>query len=118
MKEEWRKLQIEYLWSAALQMHQPVGVEDYVAHAIVAVFALILLSLTLYAWSRRRNFGLLLVSVAFLLFCVKEVMWLLYDYFDFDVAVSQVELVRVLLDLVVLALFFAAIIHRPRKQLE
>ena len=106
---------IEHLLSVALQIHQSVGVEDYLAHSIVAVFALTLFSVTLYAWSRRRAVALMLVSCAFLLFCLKEVLWFVAQTFPSD---SQVDLIRTLLDLVVLGLFFAAIIHRPRKQLE
>ena len=108
-------MEIDYLWSVALQTGQPAGIEVYVAHAAVGVFAAILFLLSLYAWSRRRQIGLLLVSSAFLLFCLKEVLWLLAQTYAIS---SSVDLIRTLLDLVVLSLFFVAITLRPRKQLE
>jgi len=109
------KLQIEYLWVVALQIRQPLEIEDWLAHIVVGFSALVLFSMSLYAWSRRRNFGLLLVSFAFLLFCLKEVLWILSEEVDLGL---PMDLVRVLLDLVVLGLFFVAIAHKPRKQLE
>ena len=57
----------------------------------------------------------MLVSSAFLLFCLKEVLWFVAQIYPSD---SPVDFARTLLDLVVLGLFFAAIVHRPRKQLE
>ena len=87
---------------------------EYLAHAAVGLFAIVLFSLSLYAWSRRRHIGLLLVSSAFLLFALKEGLWFLLRV-DSDISV---DLVRTLLDLVVLGLFFGAITIRPRKQLE
>ena len=108
-------MEIDYLWSVALQTGQPARIGEYVAHAAVGVFAVVLFALSLYAWSRRRHVGLLLVSSAFLLFCLKEVLWLLAQTYAFS---SSVDLIRTLLDLVVLGLFFVAITLRPRKQLE
>jgi uncharacterized iron-regulated membrane protein len=108
-------MQIAYLWSIALQTGQPAGTEAYLAHAAVGIFAVVLCSLSLYAWSRRRNVGLLLVSAAFLLFTLKEVIWVLSQMYNYN---SSIDLIRALLDLVVLGLFFAAITLRPRKQLE
>ena len=104
---------IDYLWTAALEIDQIAELE--IAHVLVAFFAFALFLLSLYAWSRRRQLGLVLVSSAFLLFCLKEVVWLLSEIYDFH---SSVELITVLLDLIVLALFFVAIAHRPRKQLQ
>lgn len=117
MKTEVRvRMQIGYLSSLALQTGQPVGVDLFLAHAAVASFAVVLLSLSLYAWSRRKHVGLLLVSVAFLLFILKEIVWIVsqtYDSFN-----PSLDLTRTLLDLIVLGLFFAAITIRPRKRLE
>ena len=110
------KMQIAYLWSIALQTGQPVGIEVYLAHAAVGCFAVVLFSLSLYAWSRRRNAGLLLVSLAFLVFSLKEVLWTLSQMYSFDSSIT--DLTRTLLDLVVLGLFFVAITLRPRKKLE
>ena len=109
-------MQNAVLWSTVLQTGQSAGAWVYLAHATVGVFATALFSLTLYAWSRRRNVGLLLVSSAFLVFTLKEVIWILPEmYNSFS---SSIDLVRTLLDLLVLGLFFAAVMIRPRKQLE
>ena len=109
-------MQIAYPSSVALQIRSLVGADAYLAHGAVAFFAVALFLLSLYAWSRRRHVGLLLVSLAFLLFTLKEVIWILSQmYNDFS---PSVDLIRTLLDLVLLALFFAAITIRPRKQLE
>jgi hypothetical protein len=105
---------INYLWSVALEVDQIVELGIF-AHVLVALFAFALFLLSLYAWSRRRQTALVLVSSAFLLFCLKELVWLFSDIYDFH---TSVELITVLLDLVVLALFFVAIAHRPRKQLQ
>jgi len=115
VNEEENKLQIEYVCSVAMQIHQPVEIGDYLVHFIVATFALALFSLSLYAWFKRRNFGLILVSSAFLLFCLKEILWFVAQTYPSN---YPIDLTRTLLDLVVLGLFFAAIAQRPRKQLE
>jgi len=107
---------IDHLRSVALQIGQPAGIEVYLAHVAVGIFAVVLFSLSLYAWSRRRHGGLLLVSAAFLLFTLKEVIWILAQMYA--ASVPSIDLIRTLLDLVVLGLFFAAIMIRPRKQLE
>jgi NADH:ubiquinone oxidoreductase subunit K len=109
-------MHIAYLWPLALEAGQTGGALVYAAHAAVGFFAAVLFSLSLYAWSRRRGLGLILVSLAFLLFAVKEVVWVfsqMYNSFS-----PSVDLARTILDLVVLSLFFAAIMIRPRKQLE
>lgn len=109
-------MQVDYLWSAALQIAQPIEAGTYLVHAAVGCFAVVLFSLSLYAWSRRRQVGLILVSSAFLLFTLKEVVWILsqmYGMFG-----PSIDLARTLLDLVVLGLFFVAITLRPRRQLE
>jgi Na+/phosphate symporter len=106
---------IDYLWSVALQADQFVGLGLFAAHVLVLFFAFGLFLLSLYAWSRRRQVALALVSSAFLLFCLKEVIWLLSEIYNLQ---ASVDLITVLMDLVVLALFFVAIAHRPRKQLQ
>ncbi len=73
------------------------------------VFALILFSLSLYAWYRRRQPALVIVSLAFLLFFAKSVLDLL------PLSVSVNEFTRLSMDFVALALFFVAIVVRPRK---
>jgi len=89
---------------------------EILAHAAVGFFAITLCVLSLYAWSRRRHIGLLLVSSAFLLFALKEGVWFVLRVNAYSDA--SVDLVRTLLDLVVLGLFFVAVTLRPRKQLE
>ncbi len=106
---------IDHLCSVALQIDQFVGLGLFAAHALVGFFAFFLFLLSLYAWSRRRQIGIVLVSSAFLLFCLKEVVWVLSEMYDFH---SSVDLITVLMDLVVLALFFIAIARRPRKRLQ
>ena len=94
---------------------------DYLTHAAVGIFAIVLLLLSLYAWTRRRHVGLLLVSSAFLLFALKEGLWFIarvYGFAEMSIADLSVDSVRTLLDLTVLGLFFVAITLRPRKQLE
>ena len=105
----------EYVWSVALQTGQPVGTWVYLAHAAVLCFSIVLFSLSLYAWSRRKHVGLILVTSAFLLFCLKEVLWLVSQMYGFS---SLADLIRTFLDFVVLGLFFVAITLRPRKKLE
>jgi uncharacterized membrane protein len=107
-----------YLLLAALQadqFDQLAGLGTFAAHTLVAFFAFALFLLSLYSWSRRRQVALALVSSAFLLFCLKEVVWLLSETYDFH---SSVDLITVLMDLLVLALFFVAIALPPRKQLQ
>jgi len=105
-----------HVGAVALEAGQSGGAWVYGAHAAVGFFAAVLFSLSLYAWFRRRNVGLILVSTAFLLFALKEVIWVLSQmYNSFN---PSIDLVRTILDLVVLTLFFAAIMIRPRKQLE
>ncbi len=73
------------------------------------IFALILFSLSFYAWYRRRQPALVIVSLAFLLFFVKSVLDLL------PLSMSVNEFTRLSIDFVALALFFVAIVVRPRK---
>jgi len=107
----------DYLWSAALQVDQLVGLGTLVLdlHSLVAFFAFALFLLSLYAWFRRRQVPLALVSSAFLLFSLKEVVSALSEIYNFQ---QSVDLITVVIDFVVLALFFVAISVRPRKQLQ
>jgi uncharacterized membrane protein YcfT len=75
------------------------------------VFGLALFMISLYAWSKRKQPALLIVATAFLLFFAKTVLDVLYP-------TSQlIDLIRPLFDFVALALFFVAIVIRPRKNL-
>ena len=73
------------------------------------IFALILFSVSLYAWYRRRQPALVIVSLAFLLFFVKSALDLL------PLSFSVNELTRLSIDFIALALFFIATVLRPRK---
>ncbi|TMI18781.1 hypothetical protein E6H33_00780 [Candidatus Bathyarchaeota archaeon] len=74
------------------------------------IFALILFSLSLYAWSRRRQPALIMVAAAFLLFFMKTLL-------DYVLPSTTEDVVRVGIDFVALALFFVAIVVRPRRDL-
>jgi hypothetical protein len=75
------------------------------------VFALILFTISLYAWSKRKQLSLIIVATAFLLFFAKTVLDILLP------ASTLLELTRESIDFVALALFFVAIVVRPRKDL-
>ena len=72
------------------------------------IFALILFSLSLYAWSRRRQPALIMVAAAFLLFFMKT-------FLDYFLPSTTEGIVRVAIDFAALALFFVAVVVRPRR---
>jgi hypothetical protein len=74
------------------------------------IFALILFSLSFYAWSRRKQPALIMVATAFLLFFLKTLL-------DYVLPSTTEDFVRVGIDFAALALFFVAIVVRPRKDL-
>ena len=74
------------------------------------IFALVLFSLSLYAWSRRRQPALIMVATAFLLFFMKTLL-------DYVLPSTTEDIVRVGIDFAALALFFVAIVVRPRRDL-
>ncbi len=74
------------------------------------IFALTLSSLSLYAWSRRRQPALIMVAAAFFLFFMKTLL-------DYVVPSPTQDIVRVGIDFAALALFFIAIVVRPRRDL-
>jgi uncharacterized membrane protein YcfT len=75
------------------------------------VFALVLFAISLYAWSKRKQPALIIVATAFILFFGKTVLDVLYP------TSTLIDLIRHLFDFVALALFFVAIVIRPRKDL-
>ena len=75
------------------------------------VFALILFTISLYAWSKRKQLSLIIVATAFLLFFAKTVLDILLP------ASTLLGLTRESIDFAALALFFVAIVVRPRKDL-
>jgi hypothetical protein len=72
------------------------------------IFALILFSLSLYAWSRRKQPALIMVATAFFLFFIKT-------FLDYILPSPTEDFVRVGIDFAALALFFVAIVVRPRQ---
>jgi hypothetical protein len=108
-------LVLDYLMTLVLQVG---GQHGDVADAFrlgTGIFALLLFFLSIFAWSKRRQTALLLVSSAFLLFFFKiivEFLPLAYDLGEF----ASWDLLLVSIDFVILALFFAAIVIRPRRK--
>lgn len=76
------------------------------------VFALVLFLLSLYAWTRRRQPSLLIVSGAFFLFFLKEVLQL------FPEQTNLSSLVPVAIDFGILAAIFIALVVRPERKRE
>lgn len=75
------------------------------------VFALVLFAISLYAWSKRKQPALIIVAVAFLLFFAKTILDVLFP------TSTLLDLSREFIDFAALALFFVAIVVRPRKDL-
>lgn len=75
------------------------------------VFALVLFAVSLYAWFRRKRPGLIIVATAFLLFFAKTVLDVLLP------KSTLLGLTREFIDFAALALFFVAIVVRPRKDI-
>ena len=75
------------------------------------VFALVLFTISLYAWSKRKQPALLIVAAAFLPFFAKTILDVFYP------KSALLDLARPLFDFIALALFFVAIVIRPRKDL-
>jgi hypothetical protein len=75
------------------------------------VFSLILFSVSMYAWSRRKQPALLVVAAAFFLFFTKTPL-------DYVLPSQTLDIVRVGIDFGVLALFFVAIVVRPRRDIS
>jgi len=75
------------------------------------VFALALFAISIYAWSKRKQPALLIVAAAFLPFFAKTVLDVFYS------TSTLLDFARPLFDFIALALFFVAIVIRPRKDL-
>jgi|SRR5208283_1604009 len=76
-----------------------------------AVFSLVLLGVTLYAWHRRgRQPTLLIVSFAFLTFFVKQTLEIL------PLNALHTELASSILDFITLTLFFVALVVAPKRK--
>jgi len=77
-----------------------------------AVFALVLFAVSLYAWYMRRQTSLVIVALAFLMFFVKTAIR------EFFPQLPGEDFLTDSLDFVALALFFLAIVVRPRKDIS
>lgn len=71
------------------------------------IFAFALFSLSVFAWSKRRQPALIMVASAFFLFFTKTLI-------DFFLPTTILDFARVTIDFAALALFFVAIVVRPR----
>lgn len=71
------------------------------------IFAFALFALSIFAWSKRRQPALIMVATAFFLFFTKTLV-------DFFLPAVILDLTRVTIDFVALALFFVAVVVRPR----
>jgi len=76
------------------------------------IFALILFSISLYAWVRRRLNSLVIVAVAFLMFFARTIIQ------EFLSSLPGVDILEDSLVFVALALFFVAIVVRPRRAID
>jgi hypothetical protein len=86
---------------------EPAGLLDIAA----GIFAFILFAVSLYAYYLRRQTSLAIVSLAFLMFFAKTVIR------EFLTTLPGEDLITDLLNFAALALFFLAIVVRPRKDL-
>ena len=75
------------------------------------IFALVLFSVSLYAWYLRRQFALVIVSLAFLTIFARTV------FREFLSTLPGVDFITDALEFVALTLFFVAIVVRPRKDI-
>jgi ABC-type uncharacterized transport system permease subunit len=72
------------------------------------IFALILFVLSIYSWSRKMPTSLIFVSIVFLLFFLKVVLEVPPN------VGNTLQFVSVVLDFIILALFFITTVIRPR----
>lgn len=74
-------------------------------------FSFLLFALSIYAfWRRGKQPTLLIVSIAFLMFFLKQV-------FEFiPISILHSELISSAMDFFILALFFVALVVRPRRR--
>jgi len=72
------------------------------------VLALILLSLSIYAWSKRRQPSLLIASAVFFLFFLKVVLEIIPS------EGNTLQFLSVILDFLILLLLFLAVVVKPR----
>jgi hypothetical protein len=106
-----------FLWLIVMQTGQFEGTQKDlgdVLRVVSGIFALILFLLSIYAWSRRKQPALVIVSVAFLTFFLKIIIELLSEVYD----IGPLELFLIVIDFITLALFFMAIVLKPKRASE
>ncbi len=89
------------------------GSAEYPLEIATGTFSFVLFAITLYAWLRRgRQPTLIIVSIAFLAFFAKQLIEIL--------PLNQLhgELFSAVMDFLTLALFFMALVVRPRRKGE
>jgi hypothetical protein len=72
------------------------------------IFAIVLLSLSTYAWLKRKQTSLILVSAVFLVFVFRIAIETILPFSD------SLQLILEILDFVILGLLFIAIVVPPR----
>lgn len=87
------------------------GTIEFVLDFATGAFSFILFALTLYAWSKRsRQPTLLVVSIGFLSFFVKQLVGVL------PLSALHGELFGSFMDFLTLTLFFVALVLRPKRK--
>jgi hypothetical protein len=87
------------------------GSIEFALDVATGAFSFLLFAITLYAWTRRsRQPTLLIVSIGFLTFFIKQVIVLL------PISALHGELFGSAMDFVTLALFFVALVVRPQRK--
>ncbi len=87
------------------------GPLEFVLDLATGGFSFVLFAITLYAWSRRsRQPTLLIVSIGFLTFFVKQLVGVL------PIGALHGELFGSVMDFATLTLFFVALVIRPRRR--
>jgi hypothetical protein len=111
MWKKKRKVQIDMLLEVAIAGLQAIsgGELDEIFSLAVGGCAIILLTITLIAYRKTNLTRLLLVSVAFGLFALKTVVRHL-DLLIFNWGAQTTDLLYTAIDLVILILFFLAVI--------
>ena len=85
------------------------GSIQFLFEAGASIFSLVLFAVTVFAWSRRKQRTLIIVSFAFLAYFSK----LLIELLPFGELHD--DLVSASIDFVTLALFFMALVVRPQR---
>ena len=86
------------------------GAIDFVLDVAAGIFSIVLFAVTLYAWTKReRQPTLLILSMGFLAFFIRQLVAAL------PIGTLHGKLFGSVMDFVILALFFVALVVRPRR---